>query len=85
MSTENKQKNVSFKEIMSCKEYFSQLEIDRSKKVARMKKLFESIGPTLIKLESLILGTFTGQSSKMKQYYVFWEKETFALLIKYYT
>lgn len=68
--------------VRSCTDYFGKLNKIRTEKVIDMKKLFESIGPTLVKLESLILGTFTGQSPKMKQYYVFWEKEMLTLLIK---
>lgn len=68
--------------IRPCREYFAKLEMLRNERVVNMKKLFESIGPTLVKLESLILGTHTGVSAKMKQYYTFWEKEMFTLLIK---
>lgn len=67
--------------VRPCREYFSKLYLVRNEKVSRMKKLLESIGPILIKLESLILGTFTGESAKMKQYYVYWEGQIFQLLI----
>lgn len=79
------EKKVSFvhEKCLSCREYFQTLDLDRNEKFSRMKKLFDSIGPILIKLESLILGTFSGESTKMKQYYVYWEKEMFNLLIKY--
>lgn len=84
--TENSsRKSVQFdivSQVRSCREYFTKLEMMRNERVVTMKKLFESIGPTLVKLESLILGTHTGVSWKMKQYYTFWEKEMFTLLIR---
>lgn len=87
-SSENPRKSVQFEvvsPIRPCREYFTKLDHMRNEKVVNMKKLFESIGPTLVKLESLILGTHTGVSAKMKQYYIFWEKELFTLLIKWTT
>jgi dynein heavy chain len=39
----------------------------------------------MIKLESLILGTFTGESEKMNHYYIYWEKELFAALVRFST
>lgn len=84
-SEDHPRKSVQFEVapiVRPCREYFSKLELLRNEKVVYMKKLFESIGPTLVKLESLILGTYTGNSPKMKQYYTFWEKELFTLLIK---
>lgn len=65
------------------RDYFHLIDQQRSEKVRKIKELFESIGPVLIKLESLILGTFTGESSKMKLCYAYWEKELFGLLIRY--
>lgn len=78
-------KNVQFivsDTVRPCQEYFSKLDLVRNEKISRMKKLFESVGPILVKLESLILGTFTGESPKMQQYYVFWEKELFTLIVQ---
>lgn len=78
-------KNVQFivvDTVRPCQEYFTKLDLVRNEKISRMKKLFETVGPILVKLESLILGTFTGESPKMKQYYVFWEKELFMLIVK---
>lgn len=70
------------KKILPCREFFQALEIDRNVKVSRMKNIYDSIGPTLIKLESLILGTYTGDTEKMQQYYVYWEREIFRLLLR---
>lgn len=76
--------NVTFVEdtSMPIREYFHLIDEQRNEKVRKIKELFESIGPILIKLESLILGTFTGESAKMKLCYADWEKELFKLLIR---
>lgn len=68
--------------VLPCKEFYRELDSVRTVKVSQMKKLFDSIGPTLIKLESIILNTFTGESNKMRQSYVFWEKEMYNSLVK---
>ncbi|KAJ6635868.1 Dynein axonemal heavy chain 10 [Pseudolycoriella hygida] len=71
--------------ILPCKEFYRELDANRTVKVAQMKKLFDSIGPTLIKLESIILNTYTGESDKMKHSYAFWEKEMYNSLVKFTT
>lgn len=69
----------------SCLEYFKSLELERYKKTNEVQKLYDSIGPAMIKLESLILGTFTGESEKMNHYYIYWEKELFGALVRFST
>jgi dynein heavy chain len=71
--------------IKACLEYFRSLELERNEKTNRLQKLYDSIGPTMIKLESLILGTFTGESDKMNFYYTYWEKEMFSALVRFTT
>lgn len=71
--------------IKPCLEYFKSLELERNDKTSRMQRLYDSIGPTMIKLESLILGSFTGESDKMSFYYTHWEKEMFSALIRFAT
>lgn len=39
-----------------------------------------SIGPLLIKMESLVAGTNTGKSKMLKEYYAYWEKRIFVAL-----
>lgn len=65
-----------------CQGYFERLEASRNQKTAHMKALYDSLGPVLIKLESLVLGTFTGRSEKMRSYYEFWEEQTYKCLIE---
>lgn len=71
--------------IKPCLEYFKNLEHIRYVKMNEILKLYNSIGPTMIKLESLILGTFTGESEKMNHYYTHWEKEHFTSLMRFTT
>lgn len=71
--------------VKPCLEFFLYLETERNEKTNRLLKLYDSIGPTMIKLESLILGTFTGESEKMNFYYTYWEKEMFAALVRFTT
>ncbi|KAL7729890.1 hypothetical protein ACLKA6_014739 [Drosophila palustris] len=67
--------------VYECQGYFELLEASRNRKAAHMKQLYDSLGPVLIKLESLVLGTFTGRSEKMRNYYEYWEEETFKCII----
>jgi dynein heavy chain len=39
-----------------------------------------SIGPLLIKMESLVANSNTGKSAVMKEYYLFWERRVFMAL-----
>lgn len=71
--------------IKPCLEYFKSLELERNDKTSKMQRLYDSIGPAMIKLESLILGSFTGESDKMSFYYTHWEKEMFSALIRFTT
>lgn len=84
---EVKKKSITFPSddegLLPCKEYFQKLISVRDEKTGRIKKLYDSIGPILIKLESLILGTYSGESEKMILYYEHWEKEAFACLIRF--
>ncbi|XP_011184312.3 dynein axonemal heavy chain 10 [Zeugodacus cucurbitae] len=61
--------------------YFEKLEQSRNEKCSHMKRLYNSIGPVLVKLESLVLGTFTGRSEKMRGYYTYWEQMTYQCIL----
>lgn len=71
--------------IRPCLEYFKNLELERNEKTNKIQKLYDSIGPIMIKLESLILGTFSGDSDKMSYYYTHWEQEMFSALMRFTT
>ena len=68
--------------MLPCKEYFVKIDEVRNERGCHMKKLYDSLGPVLIKLESLVLGTFSGRSQKMKEYYVYWESEAFQCILE---
>lgn len=69
--------------IVSCDEYFfSLLDAARNQRMAELRRRYESIGPLLIKLECLILGTATGESFKMSLYYQHWEAASYAGLLR---
>lgn len=61
--------------------YFSDIYANKKCQQKIINNLIESIGANLIKLESSILGTHTGQSSHMKLYYIYWEKKLLKSLI----
>lgn len=68
--------------IKSCIEYFKLVKRRRIEKTAQIQKLYDSVGPLLIKLESLVLATSTGLADKMKFYYKFWEKQALQAIIR---
>lgn len=68
--------------IYHCQGYMERLEQMRTEKCSYMKKIYDSLGPVLIKLESLVLGTYTGRSMKMREYYTFWEEETYKCILE---
>uniref|UniRef100_A0A1A9X2L6 Dynein heavy chain tail domain-containing protein n=1 Tax=Glossina brevipalpis TaxID=37001 RepID=A0A1A9X2L6_9MUSC len=67
--------------VYHCHIYMDRLEQFRTEKCSAMKRLYDSLGPVLIKLESLVLGSFTGRSNKMREYYTVWEEQTFRSLL----
>lgn len=68
--------------VKPCLDYFKSLELERNEKTNKIQKLYDSIGPIMVKLESLILGSFTAESDKMSYYYTHWEKEMFSALLR---
>ncbi|KAL1383973.1 hypothetical protein pipiens_013086, partial [Culex pipiens pipiens] len=71
--------------VRPCRDFFKALEQERNAKTTRLIKLYDSIGPILIKLESLVLGTFTGECPEMKFYYNHWEKHVFSCFTRFAT
>lgn len=69
--------------VRPCRDYFRALELERNAKTTKLAKLYDSIGPILIKLESLVLSAFTGKCPEMKYYYNYWEKQVFACFTRY--
>jgi len=52
----------------------------RNDTVEGLVQKYTSIGPLLIKMESLVAGTNSGRSEKLEDYYAFWEKKIFYAL-----
>lgn len=68
--------------VLACQQYFKQLEARLNEKTAKVRELYDSIGPILVKLESLVLGTFTGRSDRMQKFYHLLERKAFSSLFK---
>jgi dynein heavy chain len=45
-----------------------------------LQKKYKLIGPLITKVEGLVYNTNTSQSSKMKAYYAYWERQIFSTL-----
>lgn len=69
--------------IPSISTYFSNIHGIQHRKMKNVENLFNTVGPILIKLESLVLDTSTGELNNMHLYYNFWENQLFELLIRY--
>lgn len=69
-------------ERLPCKEFFTEIENVRTEKVCQMVKAYETLGPMLLKLESLVTNSNTGKAPYMEFYYSHWEKKVYNALIK---
>ncbi|PNF33091.1 Dynein heavy chain 10, axonemal [Cryptotermes secundus] len=67
---------------LSCTNFFIKVEKFRMENLTEFLKLYKGLGPLLMKLESLVLRTRTGQSPLMIFYFEFWEKNMFNTLIR---
>ncbi|XP_015836813.2 dynein axonemal heavy chain 10 [Tribolium castaneum] len=70
-------------ERLPCKEFFNEMLDWRIKRVCQMLKIYESLGPILIKIETLALGSNTGRSPYMTSSYQFWETEIYKAFISF--
>lgn len=70
--------------IPSIATYFCIIHDNQHRKMKNVQNLFSTVGPILIKLESLVLDTSTGELDNMRLYYNFWENQLFELLIRYF-
>ncbi|XP_076299609.1 dynein axonemal heavy chain 10-like [Lasioglossum baleicum] len=66
---------------LPCKTYFLEIHSRRTELVSSMRKLYESTGPLLKKLESLVLGTATGCCPAMQLFYESYERKIFGAFI----
>nr|XP_033194235.1 dynein heavy chain 10, axonemal-like [Bombus vancouverensis nearcticus] len=68
-------------ELLPCKVYFQEIENRRIELIAAMSTIYQSTSPILIKLESLVLETYTGKSPSMQLLYEKYEKKIFCSFI----
>ena len=61
-------------------EFFDFVNKHRANVLEGMVQKYLSIGPLLIKMESLVVRTNTGKSKMLKEYYSYWERQIFAAL-----
>ncbi|KAJ3039942.1 Dynein heavy chain 10, axonemal [Rhizophlyctis rosea] len=67
-------------ELLDAHEFFDFVNKHRVNILEGMVQKYLSIGPLLIKMESLVVRTNTGKSKMLKEYYMYWEKQVFAAL-----
>ncbi|KAI9102678.1 dynein heavy chain and region D6 of dynein motor-domain-containing protein [Phlyctochytrium arcticum] len=66
--------------ILDAHEFFEFEHKNRQVILDGIVQKYKSIGPLLIKMESLVAGTNTGKSKVLREYYAHWERKIFAAL-----
>ncbi|KAJ3134855.1 Dynein heavy chain 10, axonemal [Physocladia obscura] len=64
-------------DILDAHEFFDFLNKHRVNSLEATVQKYSSIGPLLIKMESVVAGTNTGKSKMLKDYYAYWERRIF--------
>ncbi|KAJ3359470.1 Dynein heavy chain 10, axonemal, partial [Kappamyces sp. JEL0680] len=64
-------------EIVDAHEFFDLINHNRNNVLETLVASYRSIGPLLMKTESLVANTNTGSSKMLKEYYAFWERKIF--------
>lgn len=64
-------------DLLDASELIEHLNKHRNEVMETLLQKYKSVGPLLIKIESLVVNTNTGKSPHMKAYYAHWEKEIF--------
>ena len=67
-------------DLMDAHEFFDFINRHRINTVDSIVQKHKSVGPLLIKMESLVAGTNTGKSKILKEYYAYWEKKIWGAL-----
>ncbi|TPX37396.1 hypothetical protein SeMB42_g06902, partial [Synchytrium endobioticum] len=67
-------------DIMDAHEFFDFENRHRATTLTAIITKYKSIGPLLIKMESLVAGSNSGRSKALKDYYAFWERRIFVAL-----
>lgn len=64
-----------------CLEYFKCIRLYQSQEVLDLVRIYKDIGYILLKIEGIIWDTSTGCCPKMKQYYQYWEKAIYQVVV----
>lgn len=64
-----------------CLEYFKCIRLYQSQEVLELLRIYKDIGYILLKIEGIIWDTSTGCCPKMKQYYQYWEKAVYQVVV----
>uniref|UniRef100_A0A8C9TU55 Dynein axonemal heavy chain 10 n=1 Tax=Scleropages formosus TaxID=113540 RepID=A0A8C9TU55_SCLFO len=64
------------------KEFCKLMEQERAKDINLLSRKYSTIGPLLIKMESLIMQTSSGKAKRMAPYYSYWECKIFDSLMR---
>ncbi|KAI4497256.1 hypothetical protein M0802_007740 [Mischocyttarus mexicanus] len=80
-SDESESNNVDDESLLPCKTFFINIETHRTELICAMSKAYQSAGPILLKIESLVEGTSTGRNPTMRLLYEKYEKNIFAAFI----
>lgn len=75
--------DIDFQPVPSITAYFTIVHVNQYKNMKYVGNLFKTVGPMLIKLEFLVLGTKTGGSDNMCFYYSYWETQLYKLVSRY--
>ncbi|KAJ3224095.1 Dynein heavy chain 10, axonemal [Clydaea vesicula] len=67
-------------DIQDAFEFFDYINKNKMNILDGIVQKYRSIGPLLIKMESLVANTNTGKSPMLKEYYAYWEKRVFVAL-----
>ncbi|XP_043925694.1 dynein axonemal heavy chain 10 [Protopterus annectens] len=76
------QSSVTIGNLSGVKEFFEFIEHERAKDTEHLVRMYNAIGPLLTKMEGLVVHSNTGRSSKMANYYAYWERKIYNGLTK---
>ena len=74
--------DINFSMCVYFQEFFEHIERERGKDLELLARKYRAIGPLLTKMEGLVVHSNTGRSSKLHQYYAFWERKIFDSLTR---
>ena len=73
---------TKYLELPSAKDFFENIERERSKDYEVLARKYRAIGPLLTKVEGLVVNTNTGKSEKLHPYYAYWERKIYTAITK---